>query len=160
VGDTKREALANGWRERAEALGARGHFRLYTIRQREEVLRKGYLGRYRPDAALVLAQRGNSEGRALRTPKYNDEMREWLQAVGPEVRERTQELLAEIPATSYEPPAQLNEPPGLPSVFSSRLAGWIVYFKFQILGSAQKPQVLFWSCHPALENDRGGACNS
>jgi hypothetical protein len=75
-------------------------------------------------------------------------MREHFGTVGSEVRERLLGVLDEVPPESYEPPYELNEPPGCPFIFTSTVLGCEVFFKFQIAGTEKKPRVLFWSCHP------------
>jgi hypothetical protein len=71
-----------------------------------------------------------------------------FKVVGVEVREKTLSILDEVPPETYEPPHNLEEPPGSPFIFHSSILGCEVYFKFQIAGTAKSPQVLFWSCHP------------
>ena len=39
---------------------------------------------------------------------------------------------------------------GFPFIFDSAILGGEIFFKFQIVGTAKKPQVLFWSCHPPV----------
>jgi hypothetical protein len=73
-----------------------------------------------------------------------------FKVVGVEVREKTLSILDEVPPESYEPPYELEEPPGYPFIFHSNILGCVVYFKFQIEGAAKRSRVLFWSCHPAL----------
>jgi hypothetical protein len=137
------------WTARAEELDRRGHFRNYPGPQRREVLAKGFLGSWRPDRAVEVALTEFRERRALRTPKFNDELRDCFGLVGEELRRAVLAVLAEAPWDSYQPPAELREPPGYPYVFPSKTLGCRVYLKFQISGSARKPRVLFWSCHPA-----------
>ena len=98
------------------------------------------------EQAIRIARHEAAEGRAFRTPKFLDEMREFG-AVGEEVRETILSILDELPPEFYEPPFELDEPPGSPFIFDCRCLGCEVYFKFQIKGSAKKPLVLFWSCH-------------
>jgi hypothetical protein len=57
-------------------------------------------------------------------------------------------MLDEVPPESYQPPGELEEPPGSPFIFHCRILGCEVYFKFQIAGTTKSPRVLFWSCHP------------
>jgi hypothetical protein len=97
----------------------------------------------------MIARRNVALGYALRTPKFVDNMRDF-KVVGVEVREKTLSVLDEVPPESYEPPYELEEPPGYPFIFHSDILGCVVYFKFQIEGATKRPRVLFWSCHPAL----------
>jgi hypothetical protein len=143
-----RKDLRKCWIANAERLERQGHFANYSPRQREEVLRKGFLGRYPPDQAISLAKEQAERGHGSRTGKFNDNMREHFGLVGDEVREKLLEILDEVPPECYEPPYELNEPPGCPFIFASRVLKREVFFKFQIVGTAKKPQVLFWSCHP------------
>lgn len=136
------------WTHRAQELDRRGHFAKYFPRQREKILRKGFLGLWSPDQAIAIAKTEAEEGRAVRTAKFNDEMRDVFGRVGEEVREALLAILEELPPECYEPPAELEEPPGCPFVFNSRTLGREVYFKFQVKGTAKRRQVLFWSCHP------------
>ena len=138
------------WIGRAARLHREGYFSEYTSSRRDEVLRKGYLGKYSPDQGLVIARRLVKEGISTRTPKFNDEMRDHFQLVGEDVREALVRILDEIRPESYKPPRQLSDPPGLPFHFHSKTLRSDVYFKFQIGGTQKKPQVLFWSCHPPV----------
>ena len=140
------KSLRDGWIANAKRLDGLGHFARYSPGQREQVLRKGYLGTLSPEQAIRIARHEAAEGRAFRTPKFLDEMREFG-AVGEEVRETILSILDELPPEFYEPPFELDEPPGSPFIFDCRCLGCEVYFKFQIKGSAKKPLVLFWSCH-------------
>src|SRR5215469_15038109 len=106
--------LRNCWIANAERLNRKGHFANYSSKQREEVLRKGFLGRYPPDQAIRLAREQAERGYGYRKEKFNDNMREYFGLVGDEVREKLLELLDEIPPECYEPPHELNEPPGCP----------------------------------------------
>ena len=83
------------------------------------------------------------------------ELRQWwianaarLDVVGEEVQQRTLSILEVLPPEAYEPPYELEEPPGSPFIFHCDVLGCEVYFKFQITGTAKSPRVLFWSCHP------------
>jgi hypothetical protein len=143
------EALRNQWIRNAERLNHQGHFARYPPRQREEVLRKGFLGPWPPNRAIVIAREQAEKGQAVRTPKFNDEMRNHFGLVGEEVREAVVKILGELPPESYEPPAELQEPCGCPFRFRSKTLGGEVYFKFQVRGT-RKPRVLFWSCHPPV----------
>ena len=141
--------LQNRWIAEAHALDGRGYFVTYAKKQREEVLRKGYLGAVPPDLAISIALRMAEQGYDYRTAKFNDEMRELFHVVGQESREMVLRLLSEIPPESYWPPFEIKEPPGYPFVFRSSILDCLIYFKFQILGTTKKPNVLFWSCDPA-----------
>jgi hypothetical protein len=110
------KGLRDRWIANAESLDKQGHFASYSPKQREEVLKKGFLGRYPP--------------------------------VGAEVRDKLLQVLDEIPPESYQPPSEISEPPGCPFIFRCSVLGCEIYFKFQIEGTARKPRVLFWSCHP------------
>lgn len=138
------------WIRRAAELGRQGRFAKYSPKQREEILRKGYLGMWPPDRAIMIAKAEAEKGYAVRKAKFNDNMRDHFDLVGEEVRETVLKLLEEVPPESYDPPAELEEPPGYPFVFRSKTLQREVYFKFQVTGSMRKPQVLFWSCHPPL----------
>ena len=141
--------LRECWIANAQRLDRLGHFARYSPKQRAEVLRKGYLGLWAPDQGIKIARREAALGYALRTPKFVDNMRDF-KVVGVEVREKTVSILDEVPPQSYEPPCELEEPPGYPFIFHSNILGRVVYFKFQIEGATKRPRVLFWSCHPAL----------
>ena len=142
------EELRIRWIANAEGLERNGQFAEYPPEKREEILRKGFLGRYPPDQAIRLAKQQEGRGQGLRTPKFIDEMRSHFRLVGEAVHEKLLEVLDEIPPECYEPPRELVDPPGCPFIFRSGVLGCEVYFKFQIRGTARKPQVLFWSCHP------------
>jgi len=43
------KALRDCWMANAKRLDKKGHFANYSSEQREQVLRKGFLGRYPPD---------------------------------------------------------------------------------------------------------------
>jgi hypothetical protein len=139
--------LRQCWIANAERLDRSGHFAKYSIKQRAEVLRKGYLGLWAPDQAIKIARKEADLGYAVRTPNFIDDMRDF-NVVGAEVRQKILSILDEVPPESYEPPCDLEEPPGSPFIFRSKLLRCGVYFKFQIAGTAQSPRVLFWSCHP------------
>lgn len=142
--------LREQWIRHAAELNGQGRLAKYSPKQRQEILRKGYLGRWPPDRAIMIAKAEAEKGYAFRKPKFNDEMRDHFDLVGDEVREALLKLLEEVPPESYEPPGEVEEPPGYPFVFRSRALQHKVYFKFQVAGSTKRPQVLFWSCHPPL----------
>ena len=142
--------LRRCWIATAESLDRRGHFSEYPRKRRDEVLNKGYLGVWRPDEAVSVAQDQAQRGTSLRTLQFNDDMRE-RGFVGPEVREALLKILGEIRPESYRPPRKLRNPPGYPFIFQCRYTGCELYFKFQIEGSRNKPRVLFWSCHPPVD---------
>lgn len=50
------------WREQAARLYAEGYFEQYSRRQKDEVLRKGYLGSWDPGRALEIARRQLKSG--------------------------------------------------------------------------------------------------
>jgi hypothetical protein len=135
------------WIANAERLARLGHFARYSKKQRTDVLRKGYLGLWAPDQGIKAARGEADLGYAFWTPNYIDDMRDFM-VVGGEVREKTLSILDEVPPACYEPPYELDDPPGCPFIFTSSVLGCEVYFKFQIEGTAKRPQVLFWSCHP------------
>lgn len=145
-----RQQFQNHWKEKAERLDRDGYFSRYTDTQRDEVLRKGYLGQYAPDQALAIAKQQVRLGISKRTPQFIDNMRDHFQLVGEEVRDALLKVLDEIPPESYKPPKELKDPPGLSFEFRSKNVRSDVYFKFQILGTTKKPMVLFWSCHPPV----------
>jgi hypothetical protein len=140
--------LRNRWIANAETLDEGAYFANYSSKKRDEVLRKGFLGRYPPDQAIRLAREQAERGHGYRKEKFNDNMREHFGLVGDEVRDKLLEILDEVPPESYQPPRELSEPPGCPFIFTSRVLRRQVYLKFQICGTAKKPRVLFWSCHP------------
>jgi hypothetical protein len=142
--------LRDRWIANAERLDQKGHFASYSSKQRDEVLKKGFLGRYPPDQAIKMAREQAERGHGYRTGKFNDNVREHFRLVGAEVRDKLLQVLDEIPPESYRPPFEPHEPPGCPFIFRSSVLGREIFFKFQIVGTAQKPQVLFWSCHPPL----------
>jgi hypothetical protein len=142
--------LRKHWIKNAENLAGQGHFANYSTQQRAEVLRKGFLGPWPPDRAIAIAREQAERGNAVRTPRFNDQMRDHFGLVGEELREALLEILDELPPQCYQPPRELEEPPGCPFVFRCKALGREVYFKFQVKGTAKKPQVLFWSCHPRL----------
>src|SRR3954470_17235126 len=51
---------------------SRGDFVSYTLKQRDAVLSKGFLGRWPPDEAIRIAKRMTERGYALRTSKFVD----------------------------------------------------------------------------------------
>jgi hypothetical protein len=131
-------------------LDRQGHFAKYPGAQRAEVLKKGFLGPLPPDRAIDCARDQAEKGFAVRTEKFNDEMRDHFGLVGEEVRGAVLKILDEIPPESYEPPRELDEPPGCPFIFGSRTLRREVYFKFQVKGTAQRPRVRLCACHPPL----------
>ena len=143
-----RGELRKQWIRRAEELDRNGHFRRYSSKQHLEILRKGYLGPLPPDRAIAVAKTEESAGRAFRTSNYIDDLRNHFGLVGDDVRDTTAAILAEVPPEAYEPPAELEEPPGHPYIFTSATLRCRTYFKIQVKGKPNKPQVLFWSCHP------------
>jgi hypothetical protein len=138
------------WIAKAKLLDQEGYFAAYSQKQRVEVLTKGFLGRYPPDEAVRMARRHAEQGHCTRTGRFNDDMRNNFGLVGEEARKTLLQILEEIPPVSYKPPRELHDPPGCPFIYASRVLGREVYFKFQIVGTPQKPQVLFWSCKPPL----------
>lgn len=48
--------LRERWIANACRLDQKGHFASYSSKQRDEVLRKGFLGRYPPDQAIKMAR--------------------------------------------------------------------------------------------------------
>ena len=141
------EDLSSGWIADAKRLDRLGHFAKYSPKQRAEVLRKGFLGAWAPDQGIKIARKEVELGYAVWTENYRDDLRVFS-IVGEEVREKTLSLLDEVPPESYEPPCELEEPPGCPFIFHCKILGCEVYFKFQTAGTAKSPRVLFWSCHP------------
>jgi hypothetical protein len=142
--------LRRQWVQKAQELDRLGYFARYSGAQRAEVLRKGFLGPFAPDRAIACAGEQVRRGYAVRAEKFNDEMRDHFGLVGEEVREAVLKILEEIPPESYEPPRELDEPPGCPFIFKSRTLRRDVYFKFQVKGTAQRPRVKLCSCHPPL----------
>jgi hypothetical protein len=140
--------LRQRWLQKAQQLDQNGRFARYPFQKRQEILRKGFLGKLPPDRALELAKDQVRRGIAVRTARFNDQVRDCFGMVGEEVRETLLRLLKEVPPDSYEPPARLEEPPGYPFVFQSKVLNSDVYLKFQVMGTEKKPSVLFWSCHP------------
>ncbi|HXB75112.1 MAG TPA: hypothetical protein VNY05_43170 [Candidatus Acidoferrales bacterium] len=76
--------LRERWIANAERLDKRGHFASYSSKQRDEVLRKGFLASYPPDQAIKMARDQAEQGHGYRTPKFNDEIREHFGLVGAE----------------------------------------------------------------------------
>jgi hypothetical protein len=111
------EALRNHWIKNAQELDRQGRFAKYSQKQRAEILKKGFLGQWPPDRALAIAKQQVKEGYAHRTRKFNDEMRDAFGLVGEDVREALMRILDEVPPGSYDPPAELEEPPGCPFRF-------------------------------------------
>lgn len=144
------DELRKHWIAKAESLDRKGHFSEYPPQRRNEILTKGYLGLWRPDEALRIAHDQADRGAAHRTQQFIDDMRE-RGFVGLEMREALLKILAETPPECYRPPRKLGHPPGYPFIFHCKTAGCEVYFKLQIEGSRKKPRVLFWSCHPPVE---------
>lgn len=144
------EALRNHWIKHAQELDRKGRFAKYTRKQRAEVLRKGFLGQWPPDSALAIARQKVKEGYEHRMPRFIDQMRDCFELVGEDVRVALMSILDEVPPESYEPPAELEDPPGCPFLFRCKTLGAEVYLKFQVTGTTKKPQVLFWSCHPPI----------
>ena len=142
--------LRECWINAAAELDRAGHFTRYSTKQRDEVLRKGYLGPWSPDRSIAIAREQAEKGFAQRTPKFNDEARDNFGLVGEDLRKTILKILDELSPEYYAPPSTLEEPPGCPFRFRSRLLGSDVYFKFQVIGTMQRPQVLFWSLHPPL----------
>jgi len=147
-GPAEAKQLREGWIQQARELDGRGYFSAYSAKQRAEVLRKGYMGPVRPDEAIRIASASVSDGYSFTTAKIVDELRGQFHVVGVgAVREALLAVLAETPAAAYQPPRALEEPPGYPYIFQCSHLGCSIYFKFQIVGTAQRRQVLFWSCH-------------
>ncbi len=150
-----RKELRDCWVSTAQSLDRRGYFKLYTPKLRTEVLKKGWVGPMAPDDAIALVKRLTLAGIALRTAKFNDEMREYFQVVGHEVNLALVQVLSELPPESYCPPYELLEPPGYPFLFHSATLQSDLYFKFQVHGKPQRPLVLLWSCHPPHHTAHG-----
>lgn len=121
------DELRQRWIQKAQLLNQHGRFDRYPYKKRQEILRKGFLGRFPPDQALGMAEDQVKKGIAVRTPRFNDQMRDCFGMVGEEVGETLLRLLKEVPPESYEPPAQLKEPPGYPFVFRSKVLNSEVY---------------------------------
>jgi hypothetical protein len=143
-------SLRHQWIQRAQELDRHGHFARYSDAQRDEVRRKGFVGPFPPDRAIRCARDQVRQGYAVRTEKFNDEMRDHFGLVGEEVREAVLRILDEVLPGSYEPPRELDEPPGCPFIFRSKTPRCEIYFKFQVKGTAQRPRVKLCSCHPPL----------
>lgn len=141
--------LRECWIRKARQLDEMGRLRRYPPKKRAEVLRKGFLGKWPPDIAIEIAKGEVKAGREVRTARFNDQMRDYYNTVGDEVRGILLKLCEEVPPDCYEPPAELREPPGYPFIFPSKTLRDKVYLKFQLLESGKKVQVLFWSCHPS-----------
>lgn len=137
------------WKAQAEILDACGHFSKYPAERREEVLRKGYVGNENPETALRLAAEKLESGTAKYTSKVLRELEDHYQVLGTEDRraflmERTKEAQPD----DYEPPHNLDEPPGYPYLFESPGLHSDVYLKFGIEIDGKKCRVAFISCHP------------
>jgi hypothetical protein len=138
------------WKARAKVLDRQGYFREYDKRFYEEVISKGYLGRHDPEEALQIAKTAVEDGTARYHPKFVDELRDHFNLALFERRAFVLQRLAEIQPDSYEPPHQLEEPPGYPYIFHSRELRIDLYLKFQLHREVRRPHVLFWSCHPPV----------
>lgn len=138
------------WREKARRLHNENYFSEYPPARLAEVLRKGYVGLWRPDDALRIAIGQVERGHHYPNPAFIDDMRDRFGIVGTEVREALLRILDEIASSSYMPPRNLHDPPGYPFIFESRVAGGQIYFKIQIEGSLKRPRVRVCSCHPPL----------
>jgi len=146
------DELRKHWIANGESLDRKGHFEEYPAQRRFEILKKGYLGLWRPDEALKVAYDQADRPTTFRTQQFVDDMRA-LGFVGAAVLDALLKILAETPPERYRPPRKLGNPPGYPFIFHCGTAGREVYFKFQIEGSRKKPRVLFWSCHPPVEEE-------
>jgi hypothetical protein len=140
----------SAWIANAQRLHQAGHFATYSSRQRNAVLKNGFIGRWRPDDALRIAREQVEIGISVKTEKFIREMRDHFHLVGDEMRAALLQILAGIPPESYEPPSTLQEPPGCPFVFHCKRLDCKVYLKFQVDGAPKKPRVIFWSCHPPI----------
>src|ERR1035438_2339454 len=114
--------LRKCWIANAERLVRLGYSAKYSPKQRGEVLRKGYLGPWAPDQGIGIARREAELGYAVWTQNYIDDMRDFG-VVGAEVREKPLSILAEVPPESYDPPDDLEEPPGSPFIFPCGILG-------------------------------------
>ncbi len=140
------------WKAQAEKLDAQGHFSEYPAKRREEVLRKGYLGKLNPEAALQLASSKLEQGFARYTRKVTDDLRDNFGVVSTESRRGfLLERIREAQPDDYEPPYRLDEPPGYPYIYESSRLVRPVYLKFHIQVLGQRSQVAFISCHPPRE---------
>jgi len=144
------KSLRAVWIQKARQLDRQRHFAKYSDAQKAEVLRKGFLGPLPPDRAICCARDQVGQGFAVRAEKFNDEMRDHFGLVGEDVREAVLSILEEVPPESYEPPRELDEPPGHPFIFRSRTLRREVYFKFQVKGTPKRPRVKLCSCHQPL----------
>jgi len=141
------KSLRERWIANAKELDEKGYFANYPPAQREEVLKKGFLGRYPPDQAIRLAREQTERGLGYRTPQFNDNMRQYFGLVGDEVREKLLEILDEVPPECYEPPYELNEPPGCPSFFHQEFLGEKSFLSFR---SPVPPRSQWFSFGPAI----------
>jgi hypothetical protein len=142
------DQLRVGWIAKAQELDRGGYFREYTAKQRADVLRRGYVGPVRPDEGIQIATGLVEAGYYYAEPKIVGELRGQFEIVGSEeIREVLLAVLRETPASTYEPPHALKDPPGYPFIFPCARLGCALYFKFQITGTAKKRQVVFCSCH-------------
>lgn len=78
MGSLTGKDLRNCWIANAARLDRKRHFANYSSEQREEVMRKGFLGRYPPDQAIRAPRKHAERGRGYRKEKFNDEMREYF----------------------------------------------------------------------------------
>lgn len=139
------------WKAQAQKLDVQGHFNEYPARRREEVLRKGYVGKENPEEALRLARSKLEAGLAKHTAKVIDELRNHFDILGSESRrEFLLERTKEAQPDDYEPPFDLDEPPGYPYIFESPGLARRVYLKFGIGVTGKKCRVAFISCHPPM----------
>lgn len=138
------------WKARAEELDRQNYFRKYEQRFYEEVISKGYLGRHDPEEALQIAERAVNDSTAHYHPNFVDQIRDHYNVSLLERRAFVLRRLAEIQPDDYEPPHDLERPPGYPYLFQSLELKTGIYLKFQLHLEEKKPHVLFWSCHPPV----------
>lgn len=145
---TAPQNLRSVWIAKAHELDGQDYFAQYSSKQRAEVRRKGYLGKWSPDEVIRLAKREVELGLEVRKPRFTDQLRNHFGLVGSEIREALLVLLDEVPVESYKPPKELHEPPGYPFIFHSKRLRSDIYLKVQVAGTDKKPRALLWSCHP------------
>jgi hypothetical protein len=64
------------WVARAKDLDSKGYFAAYPPKRRQEILKKGFLGEWPPDRAIVIARQQVELGIEWRTAKFVNEMRD------------------------------------------------------------------------------------
>ena len=106
------------WVTRAKQLDSKGHFAGYATKRRREVLKKGFLGEWPPDRAIVIASRHVELGYEWRTPKFVNEMRDHFGLVGDDIRYALLEIPGRGPSRVVRTPSRTRGPARVPFHFS------------------------------------------